>query len=159
MHDHLGNHASEEEADQTNSEAEASPVMTVLEDLKSIALEVNLTVKVHLVEGLHGDLVLATVLGLVGLVLELEVVLNALVGETSLLILAGANGRDNQPEGSEEREVDEDGEEDKSLEATTDLPLQIVRDTDEDGDEEGVAERVGTRAVRRERSIGNGRRL
>jgi hypothetical protein len=44
--------------------------VAVLEGLEGISLEVNLTIKVHLVEGLHCDLGLATVLEAIGLVLE-----------------------------------------------------------------------------------------
>jgi hypothetical protein len=70
MHDHLGEESKKEEADEANGEAEASPVVAVLEGLEGISLEVNLTIKVHLVEGLHCDLGLATVLEAIGLVLE-----------------------------------------------------------------------------------------
>lgn len=92
MHNDLGNHASEEELDQAESEAEAGPVVAVLQNLKAVTVEVNLAVKVHLMEGLHGDLVLASILGLILGLLEGEVVLDRAAGELGLLILAGGKG-------------------------------------------------------------------
>lgn len=122
MHDDLGDHAKEEELDQANGEAEASPVVTELHDLEAIAVKVDITVKVHLVESLHGHLVLAMVFGLVFGLLEGEIVLNALARVLGLLVLARTDGRDNQPVGSQQRSTGEDGEEDGSLETTADLP-------------------------------------
>lgn len=159
MHDHLGEEAKKEEANEANGEAEAGPVVAVLEGLKSIALEVNLTVKIHLVERLHCDLGLATVLEAIGLVLEVQVVLNTTVGEASLLSFAGADRRDNEPEGSKKGKIDKDSKEDEGLQATTDLPFEVVWNADQEGDQESVAERVGAGAIRRERSIGDRGRL
>lgn len=97
MHDELGNHAEEEVLDQTNCETEASPVMAVLQDIKAIALELDITIKVHLIEGLHGNLAGATVLGAVGLLLEVKVILDGTARQLGLLRLAGADGRDDEP--------------------------------------------------------------
>lgn len=128
VHDNLGDHAKEEELDEADSEAEAGPVMAELHNIEAIALEVDLAVKVHLVESLHGDLAVATVLEAVRVLLELEVVLDASTGEAGLLILAGANGGDDQPEGAEEGKVDNEGEEDGGLDATTELPAHVPGD-------------------------------
>lgn len=159
MHDELGNHAREEVSDQANSEAEASPVMAVLHHLETVALEVDLTIEVHLVEGLHGDLVLATVFETVGLLLEVKVVLDASVRESGLVSLPRADGGDNEPESSEKGQIDQNREEDKGLEATADLPFHVKRDNNEDGDEEDVAEGVGAGAVGWERGILDGGEL
>lgn len=97
VHDDLRKHSQEEVLDQANGEAEASPVMAVLHDLEAVAVEVDFAVKVHLMEGLHGDLVLAMVLGLVLGLLEGEVVLDRLARVASLFILAGADGGNNEP--------------------------------------------------------------
>lgn len=91
MHDDLRNHAEKEELDQTNGEAEAGPVMPVLHDLEAVTVEVDVAVKVHLMEGLHRDLVLAMVLALVLGLLEREVMLNRAPRKLGLLILAGAD--------------------------------------------------------------------
>lgn len=122
VHDELGNHAGKEELDQTNGEAEACPVMPVLENLEAVTVEVDVTVKVHLMEGLHGDLVLALVFCLVLRLLEGEVVLDGLARVFGLLVLAGAVGGDDEPEGTEKGEGGEDGQEDGRLGATAELP-------------------------------------
>ena len=124
VHDELGNHTEEEVADKTNGEAEASPVVAVLHDLEAVALELDVAVKVHLVKGLHGDAVGATVLVAVRLLLEVEVELDGTAGKASLVGLARADGGDDEPVGSQEREVDNQGEEEGGLEATAHLPAQ-----------------------------------
>lgn len=159
MHDQVGNSMCEEELDDANGEAEARPVVAVLEHLQAVSLEVDLAIKVHLVERLNSDLVGAAVLDTVGLGLEVEVVLDALAGEASLVGLAGADVGDGQPPRREEGQVDEDGEEDKGLEATADLPLQVEGNAEEETEEGIVVEGVGARTVRGERSIGDGGRL
>lgn len=122
MHNDLGNHASEEELDQAESEAEAGPVVAVLQNLKAVTVEVNLAVKVHLMEGLHGDLVLASILGLILGLLEGEVVLDRAAGKLGLLILAGGKGRGGQPETRDDGQGGDEGEEDGCLQAATNLP-------------------------------------
>lgn len=92
MHDNLRNHASEEVPDQADGEAEAGPVVPVLHNLEGVAVEVDVTVKILLVEGLHGDPGLAMVLELILGLLEGEVVLDGAAGEPGLLGLAGADG-------------------------------------------------------------------
>lgn len=159
MHDDLRDHAKEEELDEANGEAEAGPVMAVLHNLEAVTLEVNITIKVHLVESLHGDLVVATVLEAVGLLLELEVVLNTTVRKANLLILARADGGDYKPPSGEQGKIDDEGEEEGGLESTANLSAEEPRDKDQDGDEDIVVEGIGTRAIGRERSILDGRIL
>lgn len=159
MHDHLGDHAKEEELDKANGEAEAGPVVAVLHDLQTVALEVDVAVKVHLVEGLHGNLARATVLGAVGILLEVEVVLDGATGVAGLLGLAGADGRDGEPPGGQQRQVEDQGEEDEGLETAAELPGDVERYTSEDGEEGDVVERVGPGAVGGQRRILDGRRL
>lgn len=122
VHNDLGNHASQEVLDQTESEAEANPVVPVFESLQAVAVEIDITVKVHLVESLHGDLVLAMVLRPVFGLLEGQVVLHGAAGELGLLGLPRGHGRDNEPEGTEKRGRGEDGEEDCQLQTTANLP-------------------------------------
>lgn len=156
MHDNLRNHAKEEELDETNGEAEAGPVVAVLHNLEAVTLEVNITIEVHLVEGLHGDLVAATVLEAVGLLLELEVVLDTTVRKANLLILARADGGDDKPPSGEQGKIDDEGEEDGGLESTANLAAEEPRDSYQDGDEDIVVEGIGTRAIGRKRSVLDG---
>lgn len=159
MHENLGDHAEEEELDETNGETEASPVMSVFHGLKAVTLEVNVAVKVHLMESLHGDLVVTTVLESIGVLLEIKVVLDRASRETSLVILAGADGRDDQPEGAKDGDVDNESNEDGSLDTKAKLPAQVVGNHGQGGDEGIVVEGVGARAIGRERSILDGGEL
>lgn len=159
VHDDLRKHAKEEELQEANSEAEVGPVMTILHNVKAVTLEVDISIKVLLVEGLHGDLVVATVLVSVGLLLEVEVVLDGAAGELNLLGLAGRYGRDDQPPNGEDRKIDEDGKEDGSLEATSDLPAEVPGNQNEDRDQDIVVEGIGARAVSGKGGISDGREL
>lgn len=134
MHNDFGDHVADEVLAQSEGEAEACPVVSVLENLETIAVELDVTVKVHLVESLHGDLVLSMVLEAVVLVLEGEVVLNRAARVSGLLVLAGGDGGDGDPEGTEDRDRGEDTEEDGRLGAATDLPGQPQRNTDKQTD-------------------------
>lgn len=156
VHDELRNHAQQKVLDQADGEAEASPVVTVLEDLEAVALEVDVTVKVHLVEGLHGDLVGAMVLGTVGLLLELEVVLNGTAGVLGLGVLAGRDGGDSKPPAGQDGKIKEDGEEDEGLDAAANLPPQPEGNAKQEGEQDLVVEGVGAWSIRWEGSILDG---
>lgn len=121
MHNHLRNHAGQEELIQSHREFESGPIMTVLQHFESIALEIDLAIKVHLMEGLHGDLVLAMILGTIMLVVEMQVVLNRTAGEFGLLISAGTNAGSNSPEDHQDWNGREQGEEQRRLEASANL--------------------------------------
>lgn len=88
MHNDLRNHAREEIPEQTECELPVGPVVSVLHDLQSITLEIDLTVKVHLMKGLHGDLAFAIVPCPVFRVMELQVMLNTSTRVTSFLVLS-----------------------------------------------------------------------
>ena len=88
VHDDLWYHSGQEEPEEAQGEAEVCPVVSVFHDLEGVTFEVNKTVKVHLVEGLHWNLVLATVLEAIRLAVELEVVLDWAAGVARLLIFA-----------------------------------------------------------------------
>lgn len=142
MHDNLGNHANKEVLDQTDGETEAGPIVAELHNLKAVAVEVDVAFKVHLMEGLHGNLLLAIVLALVLRLLESKVVLDALARVLGLLVLSRANRRDNHPVGSQERQTGEHREEEGSLGATTELPGEPVRWNDQDRGEAHQGEAV-----------------
>jgi hypothetical protein len=118
----LGHHASHKEPHQADGEAEASPIVSVFHDFQSITLEVYLTVKVHFMESLHGDLVAPIVLVTVFLVVEGQVVLDGLAWVLGLLVLARRKSRICSPEGGEDGDAGEQAEEDGRLEATSQLP-------------------------------------
>lgn len=159
VHDELGNHAQQKVLDETDGEAEAGPVVTVLHNLEAVTLEVDVTVKVHLVEGLHGDLVGATVLETVGLLLEVQVVLDGTARELGLVRLTRGDGGDGEPPSCQDGQINDESEEDEGLEATANLPHQPERNSSEDGEQDLVVERVGARSICWEGCILDGRVL
>jgi hypothetical protein len=96
--------------------------MAVVQHLEGVAVEVDVTIEVHLVEGLHGDLVPAIVLGLVRRLLEGEIVLDRAAGEPGLLVLAGRDARGSEPEGGKQGKGGEEGDEDGCLQTAAYLP-------------------------------------
>lgn len=76
MHDHFGDEAGEEEPVEAEGEAEVGPIVSVLKGLEHVAVDLDLVVKVHLVESLHRDRRSPSVLLLIGIALESQVVLD-----------------------------------------------------------------------------------
>jgi hypothetical protein len=66
--------------------------MSIFHDFQTIAIEVHLTVKVHIVEGLHWNLVPASILELIGLILECKVVFDGAAWNCDFFSLAGTEG-------------------------------------------------------------------
>lgn len=147
MHDDLGDHAEQEELDDMDGEAEASPVVAVLHDLEGVPVEVDVSIKVHLVERLHGDLVLAMVLGLVGRLLEGQVVLDGAAGVAGLLVLTRADRGDDDPVAAQDWDRREDGKEEGELEAAANLPRQVQGNNGQDREDEEVGEALGAGGV------------
>jgi len=92
MHDELGNHASQEEPVQADCKPEACPVVPVFHNLEHVSIDVDFSIKVLLVEGLHGDLAATTVLHLVRIFVESQVVLDWKSRVFGLFILARRKG-------------------------------------------------------------------
>jgi len=78
------------------------------------------------------------ILGLVGRLLESQVVLYGPARILSLLILPGRNGRGDDPESGQKREGGEEGQEECCLQSATDLPREIQWDTAENGKEQSI---------------------
>lgn len=107
--------------------------MTVLHHLEAVALEVHVAIKVHLMERLERDFVGATVLGAVRLLLEVEVELDWATGVLGFLIASWTDGGNYDPPGGQEREINDYSKKDESLEATANLPLDVVGQAEQDG--------------------------
>ena len=122
MHDNFRDEAKEEELEQTHGKSKACPVMPVLQDLQAIAIELNFTIKVHVVESLHRNFVPSAVLDLIRLVLEGKVMFDWASGKSGLFILARSEHRMKQPEGDEDGDGGEESEEDGSLQPASYLP-------------------------------------
>jgi hypothetical protein len=159
VHNKLGCEAEEDVLEEANGKLEAGPIVSVLKHLETVAIEVGIAVKVHGVEGFHGDLAPPAVLNLIGIVLEGQVVLDGAAWELDLLVLAGDEGRRDIPEGDQDGDGGEEGKEDCGLQAAPDFPGQVEGDDEEDGEEEGVGKPVTARAVGGEGSILDGRGL
>lgn len=127
--------------------------MSVFHDLQRISVEVNLAIKVHIVERLHWDLIGSSVLELVGLILEGKVVFYRAPGDCGLLVLARTEGRGEVPEANQDRDRCEETEEDAGLESTTDLPGEVCWDDRDERNEEDVGEAFISRTISRQRSI------
>jgi hypothetical protein len=155
VHDDLWCELEENELEQAGGEAEAGPVGSVLHDLKAVAVELDIAVKVQVVEGLHWDLVAATILQPVGLVLEGKVVLDRAAGVLDLLILAWPKAGRNSPECQQDWDGGKKSKEDGRLEASANLPGKVGWDDEEQPKEDGVGEAVRARSVGRKRRVGN----
>ena len=153
VHDHLRHHASEEEPEEGEGEAEAGPVVTVLHDLEAVTVELDIAVEVHLVESLHGNPVLAAVLELVALVLECKVVLDGGTRVASLLVDTGRHGRGDGPERHEDGNGEDEGEDEPCPEATVQLPCAPCRDTSQEREEDDIVEALSTSSVGGEGSV------
>ena len=101
MHDYFRSEGEENMFKETGSESEAGPVVSIFHHLQAITVEINLTIKVHIVECLHRNLVLASVLQPIGLVLERKVMLDWTSWESDFLIFARSHGRYHAPKSEE----------------------------------------------------------
>lgn len=125
MHNDFRGELEENELEQADSEGEAGPVGTVLEDLEAVAVELDIALEVHVVESLNWDLGPPAVLELIGIVLEGEVVLDWATRESHFLIFARAESRVEVPEGNQERDRREEAKENRRLQTATDFPGRV----------------------------------
>lgn len=153
MHEQLRNEAEQEVLEESHGELEVGPIVTVLKSLQSITLEVDLTIEVLLVEDLHGDLALAAVGSPVMFAVELQVVLDGKATVLGLLGLAGRDSGRNRPESHENRHRGEDSEEDRGVEASTDLAGKVPRHHEEEEDHQAIGEAVTAWRVGRDGCI------
>lgn len=147
MHQQLGNEAKQEVLEETHGEFEVGPVMTVLQALKSVALEVDLTIEVLLVEDLHGDLALAAVGSTVMLAVEVQVVLDGEASVLGLLSLARRDCRGNRPKSHKNGNGGEDGKENGSVEPAANLAGKVPGHHDDEEDHQAIGEAIAARRV------------
>lgn len=153
MEKHLGDEAKQEVLEEARGELEVGPVVTVLEAVQSIALEVNLTIEVLLVEDDHGDLALSAVSSAVVLAVEVQVVLDGKTTVLGLLGLARRNGGSDSPESDQHRNASEESEEDGGVETSTDLASQPPGNNHEQSDQQAIGEAVTAGGVGRNGGI------
>ncbi len=131
MHDNLGKHACQKEFEEAYGEPEACPVMPILHHVQSIAFEVYLTVEIHLMERLHGDLVSAMVLPAILFIVKLQVALDRLAWEASLFVLPRSNARCNGPKGDQYRDGGDQSKEYGGVQATANFASKISGNKEE----------------------------
>lgn len=95
--------------------------MTILQNLQTIALEINQSLEIKLMEGLHRNLGSARVLFLKILSLEGKIMLNWLSRKLGLVIFARGVARGDGPETDEDGEEGQNGEEDPCFETPADF--------------------------------------
>ena len=96
--------------------------MSVFEDLQSVAIELDISVKIHVVEGLHWDFVSSPVLDPVGLVLEGKVVFDGASRVSGLFVYARSKGRMESPECQQDGDRGEETKEDACLRSAANFP-------------------------------------
>lgn len=138
MHDELWCEAEKDVLENSNGKSEAGPIVPVLQNLQSIAIELDFTVKVHVLESLHGDLVPAAILDLIGIALEGKVMLDGASRKLDLVVLARAEGRHGRPESDQDGDGGEEAKEDGGLQPAADFPREVEGDEEEEGKEELV---------------------
>jgi hypothetical protein len=122
VHNDLGCKLEEDKFEQAQGESEGRPVVSVLHHLQRVSVEVNIAIKVHIVECLHWDLVGSSILELVGFILEGEVVFDWTTWNCGLFILAGTERRGEVPEADQDRDCREETEEDTRLQSAANFP-------------------------------------
>lgn len=88
MHNNFRGELEEDELEQAQGESKAGPIVSVLQDLQDVAVEINLAVKVLLHESFHRNLAVSTVFLLVFGIFEGKVVIDRATRELRLLGLA-----------------------------------------------------------------------
>ncbi len=110
-------------------------------------VDLDLVVKVGVVEDLDGDLLLCKVLCLELWVCDGDVLLDVAAGELDLLVLAGAVGAHDCPVGDSDGEAEEEDEEEVGLEAAMGDDGEGALDEPGDAEDEGGELVVGEVAV------------
>lgn len=116
MQQHLRNEAGQEMLVQRPSKTEACPVVSELQDIKSITIKVDLSIKVFLVKSDHGNLALAMIPSTIMFAVESQVVLDRPPGVFCFLVLSGRDGRCNGPKDYQNRNAGEQSKEDGGVE-------------------------------------------
>ena len=100
MHDNLGNHPCQEEPKKAKCKLPIGPIMPILHNLQSIALEVHLSVEIHFMKGLHRDFSPAIIYRSIFLVMEMEIVFNRSAWIAGFFIFSWGYGGSDVPVGT-----------------------------------------------------------
>ncbi len=103
MHNHFWHHPCQEKLVQSNGEPKACPVVSIFKDFQTIAVEINVTVKVHLKECPHWYLVFAPIFHAISIVMKCKVMLDRAARKSSFLVFARSESGHDSPECGEDR--------------------------------------------------------
>ena len=140
VEEHIWEEGEEDEMEESPCEGEVGPVMAVLHDIEAVAIELHVTVEVHLVECLHWDLVMAPPSLAVFFLLESYVVLDGAAGELDFVVDVWRVGRSYGPEADQNGQEEDQNEKDGRLEAATEAASDNGRDAEHQSSEEVVRE-------------------
>lgn len=149
----------EEEFHERPGECEVAPVVAVLQDVEEVAVDVSLTVDVHLGEVLDGHLGPAAVAALQLIGLEGDVGLNGPVRQLGLVVDARAVARSPGPDDNQDREEEEDAKENLGFPADAEQVAKVPGDSNEGGEQDVVVEARISCALSGKRGILDGRSL
>jgi hypothetical protein len=121
--------------------------MSVFHNLEAVPIEVNVAIKVHVMESLHWNLIASSVLELVGLIFEGKVVFDRAAWNSGLFILARTERRGKVPEANQDGNCGEGTKEYACLQPSTDLPGKVCWGECNKGEEEDVGEAFVARAI------------
>lgn len=150
VENHIGGECEEDVPEKIQGKAKGCPIMTILEDLESISVEINTSSKVQLEKDLQRDLVSSVPPRPVTLALETQVVFDRSTGELDFIIESRAELGEEGPDSNENRQGCKDGEE-VSREAQ--FPREPVRHAKKCTPKNNVGELLVAGAVGRQRGV------
>ena len=159
VEEHIRGELEEDEVEQGPGEGKVAPIVAVLHGLKTVTVEVDIAVEVHLVEGLHGDLVVASVSQAVLVLLESNVVLDGPARELHIVVDTGREPRAHGPVGNKEWDGKDEDEEDGRLEAAADAAGEEGRHAQQQRPEGVVGEGLIAGALCGQRRVVDGGEL
>lgn len=102
VHDNLRHHSRQEKHEKADRKPEAGPIVSKLQNVQNVSLDINLSIEVKFVERLHRDLTPSIVLITELLCLECEVGFDGLPGKLGFFILPGRETGCNSPKSDED---------------------------------------------------------
>lgn len=156
MHNDLRDHPHQEKSEETQGKFPIRPVMPVFHNLQSIALEVDLSVKIHLMERLHRDLDLAMIPRSILLVVKMQIVFHGTTRVSCFFVLPWRNGRGDVPKGTEDGNAGENCEEEGCTNSSPNFSCNEPGNDDDEDDKECIGEIFAAGGICRKRGILNG---
>jgi hypothetical protein len=110
-------------------------------------------------EGLHRNLIFATVLSFILCIFKGKIVFDGAARIFGLFVFAGSESRCKSPEGESDGETGEKTKEDSGFQASADFPRKVKGDEEEEGKEERIGKSLRSGSISWKRSVLYGRVL